>query len=191
VRLEVIPSVFAWVFASSGTWGLLWLQSSCDSWWLPPPRRLRAAIEVWHVFVIVHGWLRWFVRGSCAFLGGAPKTTLVDCSCYWVITLAVGSCSALGELGFGLPISRRTMKWWSTQRGHSMLVSTWTSGKNCVSPLWLISWISPSDWSSYYCDWFISRRGGIKITFLLFTFPQTSCNKLFSIVSFESLSYLC
>jgi hypothetical protein len=60
-----------------------------------------------------------------------------------------------------------------------------------VSPLCLVLWISPGDWSSSYCDWFILRRGGIKITFLSFIFLQTSCNKLFSIISFESLSYLC
>jgi hypothetical protein len=34
-------------------------------------------------------------------------------------------------------------------------------------------------------------RGGIKITYLSFTFRQTSCNKLFSVISFENLYYLC
>jgi hypothetical protein len=55
VRLRVIPSAFAWVIASSGTWGSLSMRISCYSWWLPPPRRLRAAVEVWHVLVIVYG----------------------------------------------------------------------------------------------------------------------------------------
>jgi hypothetical protein len=59
VRLEVIPSTFAWVIASSGTWGPLWLESSCYSWWLPPPRWLGAAEELRHMLVIVCGRLRW------------------------------------------------------------------------------------------------------------------------------------
>jgi hypothetical protein len=48
VRLEVIPSVFAWVIASSGTWGSLWLWISCYSWLLSPPRRLGVAKDHWH-----------------------------------------------------------------------------------------------------------------------------------------------
>jgi hypothetical protein len=44
--------------------------------------------------------------------------------------------------------------------------------KNYVSPLSLISWIYPGDWSSYYCHRFIPRRGGIKITYLSFTFRK-------------------
>jgi hypothetical protein len=59
VRLGVIPSAFAWVIASSGTWGSLWLLISYFSWWLPSPRRLGATEELWHMLVIVCGWLRW------------------------------------------------------------------------------------------------------------------------------------
>jgi hypothetical protein len=59
VRLGVIPSAFAWVIASSGTWRSLWLRISCFSWWLSPPRWLGATKELWHVLVIVRGWLRW------------------------------------------------------------------------------------------------------------------------------------
>jgi hypothetical protein len=78
----VIPSAFACEFASSGTWGSFELQDSCYSWWLPPPRRLRAVEELWYEFVIILGHLLVIVRGSCAFTGEAPKATLVDYVCY-------------------------------------------------------------------------------------------------------------
>jgi hypothetical protein len=83
----VISSIFAWVIASSGTWGSLWLLTSCFSWWLLPPRWLGAAEELWQELVIVLGHLPVIVRGSCAFLGGAPNATLVDCSCHWATSL--------------------------------------------------------------------------------------------------------
>jgi hypothetical protein len=66
---------------------------------------LEAAEELWQV-VLVLGHLPVICEGCCAFPGGAPKATLVNCSCHWVTSLAVGSCGALGELGFRLPISR-------------------------------------------------------------------------------------
>jgi hypothetical protein len=78
----VIPSVFARVIASSGTWGSFELRDSCYSWWLLPPRRLEAADELWQELVIVLGHLPVIVRGSCAFPSGALKATLVDCSCH-------------------------------------------------------------------------------------------------------------
>jgi hypothetical protein len=82
----VIPRAFAWVITSSGTWRSLWLWISCFSWWLPPPRWLWAA-ELWQELVIVLGHLPVIVRGSYAFLGGAPKATPVDCSCHWATSL--------------------------------------------------------------------------------------------------------
>jgi hypothetical protein len=78
----VIPTVFAYEFASSGTWGSFEPRSSCYSWWLPPSRRLGVAEELWQELVIVLGHLSVIVRGSCAFPGGAPKATLVDCVCH-------------------------------------------------------------------------------------------------------------
>jgi hypothetical protein len=113
-----------------------------------------------------------------------------------LVSLSYHTCGrflrcSLRELGFGFPISYRTTRCWSTQRGLACWWAREPQEKNRMSSLWLIHWISPGDWYSSYCDWFIPRRGGIKITFLLFTFPQTSCNKLFSVISFESLSYLC
>jgi hypothetical protein len=77
----VISSVFACKFASSGTRESFELRDSCYFWWLLPPRRLGAAEELWQELVIVLDHLSMIVRGSCAFSGGAPKATLVDCAC--------------------------------------------------------------------------------------------------------------
>jgi hypothetical protein len=74
--------------------------------------------------VLVLGHLPVICEGCCVFSSGASKATLVNCSCHLVTSLAVGSCGALEELDFGLPISRRTTKWWSTQRGRSVPAST-------------------------------------------------------------------
>jgi hypothetical protein len=59
VRLRVIPSVFSWVIASSGTWDRCGCGFLVSLWWLPPPRWLGAAKELRHVLVIIHGRLRW------------------------------------------------------------------------------------------------------------------------------------
>jgi hypothetical protein len=129
--------------------------------------------------------------GVLCLPGGAPKATLVNCSCHWVTSLAVDSYSALGELGFGLPISHRTMKWWSTQWGHSVLASTWTSvEKLCVT--FVINYLDFSRWLVFILLWLVyfSTRW-YKDHKPLFYIPQTSCNKLFSVISFENLFYLC
>jgi hypothetical protein len=56
-------------------WGLFCCGNSCYSWWLPPPRRLGAAVEVPHVLVIVRGQLRWLVcEGLLWFPDGAPNS---------------------------------------------------------------------------------------------------------------------
>jgi hypothetical protein len=147
VRLRVIPSAFAWEIASSGTWGSLWLRSSCYSWWLPPPGWLGAARGLWQELVIVLGHLQWSCEGCCAFLDGAPKATQVDCSCHWATSLAVGSCGALGELGCGLPISCQTTRCRLTQRRLACRQAREPREKILVFILRL-NWLSPSDWSS-------------------------------------------
>jgi hypothetical protein len=113
----VISSAFPCEFASSWHLGEHWLRDSCFSWWLPSPRRLGAMEEVRHELVIVRGRLRQIVRGFAPSSAKSHKVALVNCSCHWVTSLAVGSCGALRELGCGLPISRRTTYWWSTQWG--------------------------------------------------------------------------
>jgi hypothetical protein len=192
VRLRVIPSAFAWEIASSGTWGSFWLRSSYYSWWLPPPRWLGAAQRLWQELVIVLDHLRWSCEGCCAFPGGAPKATLVDYSYHWATSLAVGSCGALGELGCRLPISRWTTRCRSTQRGLACRQAREPRGKILVFILRL-NWLSPSDWSSigYLLIGSLPQHGGIKIIYLSFIFLQTSCNKLFNVISFKSLSYHC
>jgi hypothetical protein len=87
VRLEVIPSAFAWVIASSGTWGSLWLWISCYSWCFPTPRRLGAVEEHWHELVIVRGHLPVIVRGLVPSPAKSQKVTLINCLCHWVTAL--------------------------------------------------------------------------------------------------------
>jgi len=141
VRLGVIPSAFAWVIASSGTWGLIWLQFSCYSWWLPPPKWLGVAEEHWHELVIVRGHVPMIVRGFVPTPTETQRQPLVDCVCHWATSLVVGPCGARGELGCGIPINRWTTKCWSTQREHSVSASMWTSGeKSCVSFSPLVIW---------------------------------------------------
>jgi hypothetical protein len=148
----VISSAFAYEFASSWLLGEHWLLDSCYSWWFPPPRWLGGSGGAVARVVLVLGHLPVFCEGCCAFPGGAPKATLVNCSCHWVTSLTVGSYGALGELGFGLPISHRTTKWWSTQRGCSMPASTWTSGeKLCVT--FVIDLLDFSRWLVFILLW--------------------------------------
>jgi hypothetical protein len=108
-----------------------------------------------------------------------------------LISLSYLTCSALGELGIGLPISHRTMKWWSTQWGRSMSASTWTSReKLCVT--FVIYFLDFSRWLVFILLWLVhSSTWRYKDHLPLFYIPQTSCNKLFSVISFESLYFLC
>jgi hypothetical protein len=168
------------MIASSGTWGSLWLRSSCYSWWLPPPRQLGAAKELRHVLVIVRGRLRWLwvpVK-SC-------KVALVNCSCHWVTSL-VGRFlqRPLWWARCVIPISHQTTKCWSTQRGLACQQACEPREKiGCLLPfgilpvieLVLILWLVHSSTRRYN---YLAHS---------ITFPQISCSKLFSVISFESL----
>jgi hypothetical protein len=182
----VTPSAFAWVFASSGIWRSFELYDSCYSWWLPPPRRLETAEELWQELVIVRGHLLMIVRGSYAFPSGGPKATLVDCSCHWSTSLVGGSCGVHGlDEVHATPLSCQTTKCWSTQQGRSVPASTWTSGEKylCLLPfgILLVYWLviilvigsSPT-----------RRYNNLEFSI---TISQTSCRKPFSVASFESL----
>jgi hypothetical protein len=143
VRLEVIPSAFAWVIASTGTWGSLWLRLSCYSWWLPPPRQLETAEEHWHELVIVRGHLPMIARGLVPSLAERQKVTLVDCSCHWVTSL-VGRFLRRHLLArCVIPISHWTTKCWSTQRGLACRQAREPREKNHESSC---DWLSPGDW---------------------------------------------
>jgi hypothetical protein len=68
--------------------------------------------------VLVLGHLPVIVRGSCAFPGGEAKATLVDCAFIELPHLWVGSCIVHGlDEVCAIPLSRRTTKCWSIQRG--------------------------------------------------------------------------
>jgi hypothetical protein len=115
-EIEVIPSAFAWVLASSSTWWLLWLQSSCYFWWLPPSRRLGAVVKLWQELVIVFGHLRWTCVGCCAFPSEASNATLMDYSCQWTTSLGGALLDVLREDEVrATPLSHWTTKCWLTQ----------------------------------------------------------------------------
>jgi hypothetical protein len=160
VRLGVIPRAFAWVIASSDTWGSLWLQSSCYSWWLPPPRRLGAAVEVQHMLVIVRGRLRWSCDGYCTFLGEAPQGS----SSKLLMSLSYLTCgSVLAVSNMWMRFVQHLLATEPPSVGQHN--GDLRSGKhvnlerkiNCLLPFGILLVI---DWYSY-CDWFIPRRGGI------------------------------
>jgi hypothetical protein len=151
----------------------------------PPPRWLGGSRGVVARVVLVLGHLLMICEGCCAFPGGAPKATLVNCSCHWATSFAVGSCGALGELGFGLPISHWTTRCRSTQRGLACRQAREPWEKNLVFILCMIGFVPVI---GHHILWLVHPlRGGMKIISSPFTFPQTTCNKLFSVISCESL----
>jgi hypothetical protein len=149
-------------------------------------------VEVWHVLVIVHGWLWWSCEGSCTYpdeaqQGSSSKLLMSLSYLTCGLVLAVSKCLTrfmLHVLAAKPPSVGRHNR---DERASKHV----NLGRKIMSLLWLIVWISPSDLSSYYYDWFIPQHGGLKLTSLPFTFPQTSCNELFSVISFERFSYLC
>jgi len=164
VRLGVISSAFAWVIASSGTWGSIWLQFSCYSWWSPPPRQLGATEEDWYELVIVCGHLLVIVRGFVPSPAESQSVTPVDHSCHWATSL-VGRflwCPSEDEVR-ATPLSHRTTKCCSTQWGHSVSASTWTLGENSLSPLWLFIGFLPMIGLHIIVTGSSPLRGDIKI----------------------------
>ena len=95
----------------------------------------------WWLFVAISG----DCEGSCTFPGGVPKGN----SSKLLVSLSYLTCGSVLTVSYRVdevcetPLSRRTTKCWSTQREHSVLASTWTSGENRLS---LALWYSPGDW---------------------------------------------
>ena len=185
MRLGVIPSVFAWVIASSGTWGSLWLWISYYSWWLPPPRWLGAAEELWHEFVIVRGHLPVIVRGLVPSPAESRKITLVDCSCHWVTSLVGRFLWRQVLARCVIPISCRTTK--CRHKGDvACQQAREPQEKYCVS---LVSWTSPGDWFGIH--WLVHLScycGIISLHTHMYLLCLLSCLvKLFSVVSLWEL----
>jgi hypothetical protein len=182
----VIPSAFSWVITYNGTWGSLWLHISFLSWWLLSPRQLWAAEELWQELVIILGHLPVIVRGSCAFLGGVPKATLVDCSCHWATSLvgwffAVSKCV---DKVIATPLSRRTTKCWSTQRGLACQQAREPREKNLVFILCMIGFLLVID---LHILWLVHPLCGGIITLSPHLHSCKVVGKLFNVISLESL----
>jgi len=133
------------------------------------------------LFVAISQWL-WEV---CAYLGGEPKATLVDCSCHWATSL-VGRflcCPSEDEVR-ATPLSHRSTKCWSTQRGRSVPASTWISREKLVSQLCLIGILPVLD-CLYW--WLVHPlHGGINIS----SYPYLLQTSVISLVAFFALCSL-
>jgi len=71
------------------------------------------------------------VRGTVLTPRGSQRATLLDHVCHWATSL-VGRflrCPSEDEVHH-TPLSRRTIKCWSTQRGRSLVATKWTLGEN-------------------------------------------------------------
>jgi hypothetical protein len=101
---------------------------ACYSRRLPPPRWLG---DLWLCRSSQEDCARlWrsFVRGIVLTPWGSWGAILVE-HVIELPHLMVGSCGAFWEARFVIPISRQTMKCWSTQRGRSLVATKWTSGE--------------------------------------------------------------
>ena len=177
------------VWASSGTSDHVRCGIACYSWWLPPPRWLRAAWGGWYKLVIVCGHLPVICEGFLGlFSGETPKATLVNCSCHWVTSLVDRFLRCL--LWWArcvIPISHRTTECWSTQRGLACRQAREPWEKNLVS---IVIGILPVIFLAFILigSSHLPRRYNHPTHSLVFTFfsflPSV---KLFSVASCESL----
>jgi len=182
----VNSSAFSCDIASSGTWWLTWLQFSCYSWWLPPPRWLGAAWRCWQVLVIVLGHTRWSLWGVH---GPIPRQSAKSHSSGLLVSLSYLTCGRFlwcssVELGV-VPISHQITKCWSTQRGLACRQAREPRDKNrclpCVDIVidWFHSW-----WLAHSLDFIGDPEGSVKLTLsLVFTFLVYLCRVSFASVA--------
>jgi hypothetical protein len=143
-------------------------KSGACSW--PPPG------DLWGVLCL----FQWSVKGNSSKL-------LVSLS---YLTYGSVLIVSTGWTRFVLHLlAIETTECWSTQWGLACWQSCEHREKNLMSILCLIGFLPMI---GHHILWLVySQRGGIKIIYLSFTFRQTSCNKLFSVISFESMYYPC
>ena len=115
------------------------LRISLVTWWLLPPRRLEQRWRIdtsWWLFMAISS----DCKGSCTFPGGVPKGN----SSKLLMSLSYLTCGMVLAVSYRVdkvcetPLSHRTTKCWSTQRGRSVLASTWTSRENRLSLFFVI-----------------------------------------------------
>jgi hypothetical protein len=104
---------------------------ACYSWRLPPPRRLGGMWLCRSSQEDCARLLRSFMRGIVLIPWVSRKATLVE-RVIELPHLMVHSCGAFWEARCVIPISRRTTKWWSTQRGRILVATKWTSGEKSL-----------------------------------------------------------
>jgi hypothetical protein len=165
-----------------------------DGWWI---------VDWWGDLVIVSTPNQEVIcEGLLWFPGGVPNSNSSGLLVSYNFSPLVGSCGAFWEARCVIPISHRTTWCRGTQQGLDCRQASEPREKKSIVSSLISQWIVLIDIHlvmigflpviGHHILWLVHlRHGGIKITYLSFTFPQTSCNKLFSVISFERLSYLC
>jgi hypothetical protein len=125
-----------------------------------PPRWLEAAMKVWHMSVIVHGWLRWSCEGSCTFPDHVIELPHLSVGSYGV--------QHVDEVR-ATPLNLQTTKCWLTQRGLACRQACEPQEKNHLSlaigflPVFILCWLF---------DWFISSTQRYNHSTTSFMIPQ-------------------
>jgi hypothetical protein len=181
----VIPSAFAWVITSHGTWGSLWLRISCFSWWLLSPRWLWAAEELCKSCDC-----SWPPPGDCEGFLCLPRQSAKGNSSGLLMSLSYLTCGLVLAVSkcvdevIATPLSRRTTKCWSTQWGLACRQAREPQEKNLVLILCMIGFLLVID---LHILWLVHPlRGGI-ITLSPHLHSCKVLGKLFSVTSLESL----
>jgi hypothetical protein len=159
----VITSAFACEFASSDTWRLFELRDSCYSWWLPPPRQLGVAKELWQELVIVLGHLPVICEGFLCLPRRSVKGNSSGLRVSFKLPhLWVGSCDVHGlDEVRATPLSRQTTSVGQHNGDVACRQARESRKKNtCVSCHLVFSW--SIDW---LLSWWLGHplRGGITI----------------------------
>ena len=137
---------------------------------------------VWWLFVAAFS----DCEGSCTFPDGVPKGN----SSKLLVSLSYLTCGSVVAVSYRVdevcetPLSRRTTKCWSTQRGLACWQAREPREKNRLSLVICILPVIGSIfilWLVHSTTWRYNR-----ITYS-FTFPQTRYSKLFSVTRIESL----
>ena len=93
-------------------------------------------------------------RGYCVFPSEEQKATLVDCTCHWATSLVARflRCPSEDQV-CATPLSRQTIKCWSTQWELACRQAREPKEKNlCIHLLWLIRFLPVI--GLHYIDWF-------------------------------------
>ena len=127
--------VHSWVIASRGTWCLFFAAGfACYSWWLPPPRRLGAAMIIERRAVIVSGSDLGDYEGFLTFPRWSTKRYSSGLFVAYVILILYWLCGTYWGFGVWCQLTREPPSEWIATTRSNLPASKWTSMKNhCVT----------------------------------------------------------